>query len=156
MEEEVSSQSHSLSSPVPVLPSSTIPSSLMPSHGHLSLANGSQIKRRELLRPRAQLTRRRPKDADYTVQRMILGTHTSSQASDQLLIAEVLLPKAKDEEVAELYDEEKQGTSSARARVHTSQNSDPTPSLRRGYASNRLSITMEKSTGRGTCPKTQI
>ncbi|ORX37768.1 histone acetyltransferase type B subunit 2 [Kockovaella imperatae] len=70
-----------------------------------------------------------PKDADYTVQRMILGTHTSSQASDQLLIAEVLLPKAKDEDVAELYDEEKQELgshtkSSARVRVKQTINHD--------------------------------
>lgn len=45
---------------------------------------------------------------------MILGTHTSGQAGDQLLIAEVLLPKSAvdmaGKEVAELYDEERQGT----------------------------------------------
>jgi histone-binding protein RBBP4 len=55
----------------------------------------------------------RPKDADYTVHRMILGTHTSNQAGDQLLIAEVFLPKSaldmSGKEVAELYDEERQG-----------------------------------------------
>jgi histone-binding protein RBBP4 len=44
---------------------------------------------------------------------MILGTHTSGQAPDHLMIAEVVLPKSPLEmggkEVAELYDEERQG-----------------------------------------------
>ncbi|RSH93356.1 Histone acetyltransferase type B subunit 2 [Saitozyma podzolica] len=56
--------------------------------------------------------REQPKDADYTVHRMILGTHTSGQAPDHLMIAEVVLPKSPLEmggkEVAELYDEERQ------------------------------------------------
>ena len=55
----------------------------------------------------------RPKDADYTVHRMILGTHTSGQSDDLLMIAEVILPKGgldgTGKDVAELYDEEKQG-----------------------------------------------
>ncbi|WVW86975.1 histone acetyltransferase type B subunit 2 [Kwoniella bestiolae CBS 10118] len=53
-----------------------------------------------------------PPDADYTVHRMIIGTHTSGQAKDHLIIAEVLLPKGGMEnagkEVAEMYDEDKQ------------------------------------------------
>lgn len=40
---------------------------------------------------------------------MIIGTHTSNQASDQLMIAEVKLPKGSDKEVTELYDEDRQG-----------------------------------------------
>lgn len=44
---------------------------------------------------------------------MLLGTHTSGQAGDQLMIAEVHLPKggvdAAGREIAELYDEERQG-----------------------------------------------
>jgi histone-binding protein RBBP4 len=55
----------------------------------------------------------RPKDADYSIHRMILGTHTSGAASDQLMIAEVILPKSPldmpGKEVAEMYDEERQG-----------------------------------------------
>ncbi len=47
--------------------------------------------------------------------RLILGTHTSKQSTDQLMIAEVLLPKSGGEmmgkEVAEMYDEERQGGS---------------------------------------------
>lgn len=58
---------------------------------------------------------RRPKDADHTVHRIILGTHTSGQAPDHLMIAEVVLPKSPLEsngaEVADLYDEEKGGLS---------------------------------------------
>jgi histone-binding protein RBBP4 len=49
---------------------------------------------------------------------MILGTHTSGQSDDLLMIAEVILPKGGLEgtgkDVAELYDEEKQGMSNAR------------------------------------------
>lgn len=52
-------------------------------------------------------------DTDYTSQRMIIGTHTSGQANDHLIIAEVLLPKKgaeiSDKALADLYDEEKQG-----------------------------------------------
>ncbi|KAK4685795.1 histone-binding protein RBBP4, partial [Tremellales sp. Uapishka_1] len=52
-----------------------------------------------------------PKDADYTVHRMILGTHTSGQAPDQLMIAEVFLPKTgvdqTGKEVGDLYDEDR-------------------------------------------------
>lgn len=62
----------------------------------------------------------RPKDADHTVHRIILGTHTSGQASDHLMIAEVVLPKSPLEsngaEVADLYDEEKGGESHIYAR----------------------------------------
>ena len=46
---------------------------------------------------------------------MILGTHTSGQSSDHLMIAEVFLPKSgletSGKDVAELYDEERQGRS---------------------------------------------
>jgi histone-binding protein RBBP4 len=67
-----------------------------------------------------------PKDADYTIHRMVLGTHTSGQADDTLMIAEVHLPKGGAEsggrDIAELYDEERQELgshtkSSARIRV---------------------------------------
>ncbi|OXB35935.1 histone acetyltransferase type B subunit 2 [Cryptococcus neoformans] len=51
-------------------------------------------------------------DTDYTSQRIIIGTHTSGQANDHLIIAEVLLPKKgagiSDKALADLYDEEKQ------------------------------------------------
>ncbi|OCF35242.1 histone acetyltransferase type B subunit 2 [Kwoniella heveanensis BCC8398] len=51
-------------------------------------------------------------DDDYTTHRMILGTHTSGQSNDHLIIAEVLLPKggleSSGKEVAEMYDEDKQ------------------------------------------------
>ncbi|EIW71564.1 hypothetical protein TREMEDRAFT_60487 [Tremella mesenterica DSM 1558] len=53
-----------------------------------------------------------PKDADYTIHRIILGTHTSGQTPNHLMIAEVLLPKVSvektREEVADMYDEERQ------------------------------------------------
>ncbi|WWD20256.1 histone acetyltransferase type B subunit 2 [Kwoniella shandongensis] len=69
-----------------------------------------------------------PPDADYTAHRMIIGTHTSGQANDHLIIAEVRLPKAGVEasgkEVAELYDEEKQELGShtkSPARIHAIQ-----------------------------------
>ncbi|EJT51095.1 H3/H4 histone acetyltransferase [Trichosporon asahii var. asahii CBS 2479] len=54
-------------------------------------------------------------DEDYTVHRMILGTHTSGQADDHLMIAEVHLPKdgIEGRDIGELYDEERQ----ARIRV---------------------------------------
>ncbi|ORY34791.1 WD40-repeat-containing domain protein [Naematelia encephala] len=69
--------------------------------------------------------RETPKDADYTIHRMILGTHTSGQDADALLIAEVFLPKSALEmgkDVAEMYDEERQefgshGKSPARIQV---------------------------------------
>lgn len=52
-------------------------------------------------------------DEDYKIHRIILGTHTSNQATDQLMIAEVLLPKINAEsaskEVTKVYDEEQQG-----------------------------------------------
>lgn len=45
--------------------------------------------------------------------RMILGTHTSGQGPNHLMIAEVLLAKSpldsQGKEVAELYDEDRQG-----------------------------------------------
>ncbi|OXH00180.1 histone acetyltransferase type B subunit 2, partial [Cryptococcus neoformans A5-35-17] len=51
-------------------------------------------------------------NSDYTSQRIIIGTHTSGQANDHLIIAEVLLPKKgaeiADKALADLYDEEKQ------------------------------------------------
>ncbi|WVR08096.1 histone acetyltransferase type B subunit 2 [Kwoniella sp. DSM 27419] len=57
-----------------------------------------------------------PPDADYTVHRMVLGTHTSGQSNDHLVIAEVLLPKAgvdkSGKDMTELYDEEKQDAGS--------------------------------------------
>lgn len=42
---------------------------------------------------------------------MILGTHTSGQADDHLMIAEVHLPKdgIEGRDIGELYDEERQG-----------------------------------------------
>jgi hypothetical protein len=44
---------------------------------------------------------------------MLLGTHTSGKGTDQLMIAEVMLPKIATEtagkDLTELYDEEKQG-----------------------------------------------
>jgi histone-binding protein RBBP4 len=62
-----------------------------------------------------------PKEAqdgeNYSVHRLILGTHTSKQATDQLMIAEVLLPKGNADagkEVTELYDEDRQGESDSR------------------------------------------
>jgi hypothetical protein len=55
----------------------------------------------------------RPKDADHTIHRLILGTHTSGQNTDQLMIAEVVLPKsgfdANGKEVSDVYDDERQG-----------------------------------------------
>ncbi|WVQ79234.1 histone acetyltransferase type B subunit 2 [Cryptococcus sp. DSM 104549] len=67
-------------------------------------------------------------DTDYTSQRLVLGTHTSGQANDHLIIAEVLLPKsgggASDKALADLYDEEKQEVGSytqSPARIRTVQ-----------------------------------
>jgi hypothetical protein len=66
---------------------------------------------------RLQLTSRRPENADYTINRMLLGTHTSGKGTDQLMIAEVMLPKTATEtagkDTTELYDEERQGKSSS-------------------------------------------
>jgi len=46
---------------------------------------------------------------------MLLGTHTSGKGTDQLMIAEVMLPKTATEtagkDITELYDEERQGMS---------------------------------------------
>lgn len=54
-----------------------------------------------------------PENADYTINRMLLGTHTSGKGTDQLMIAEVMLPKTALEtagkDITELYDEERQG-----------------------------------------------
>ena len=48
---------------------------------------------------------------------MLLGTHTSGKGTDQLMIAEVMLPKTATEtagkDITELYDEERQGRSSS-------------------------------------------
>jgi len=48
---------------------------------------------------------------------MLLGTHTSGKGTDQLMIAEVMLPKIATEtagkDITELYDEERQGRSSS-------------------------------------------
>lgn len=64
------------------------------------------------------LTRRPLKkdgDEDYNIHRIILGTHTSNQATDQLMIAEVLLPKPNadiaSKEITKVYDEDQQGRS---------------------------------------------
>lgn len=50
---------------------------------------------------------------------MILGTHTSGQADDHLMVAEVHLPKggvdAAGRDIAELYDEERQGELAVRS-----------------------------------------
>jgi hypothetical protein len=45
---------------------------------------------------------------------MLLGTHTSGKGTDQLMIAEVMLPKVQGEtsggkDVTDLYDEDRQG-----------------------------------------------
>jgi hypothetical protein len=48
---------------------------------------------------------------------MLLGTHTSGKGTDQLMIAEVMLPKTATEtagkDITELYDEERQGRSTS-------------------------------------------
>jgi hypothetical protein len=57
----------------------------------------------------------RPKDADYTIHRMILGTHTDGDVQNQLCIAEVFLPKGgldPGKDVTDVFDENRQGTSS--------------------------------------------
>ena len=82
----------------------------------MSVAPGQGVvSRRTHLDPSAELTLNgdSPKDVDYSVHRMILGTHTSNQAGDQLIIAEVLLPKSVPDmnatELADLFDEERHG-----------------------------------------------
>ena len=81
--------------------------SVVARQGKVSVAFGDSTERGELICS--------PKDADYTIHRMILGTHTSGQAGDHLMIAEVFLPKSAMDmtrtEVAEMYDEERQGRS---------------------------------------------
>lgn len=58
------------------------------------------------------LDRTRPEGADYTLHRLLLGTHTSGQAQDQLLIAQVAIPKAIDGTLQE-YDDERGGAPQA-------------------------------------------
>ncbi len=55
-----------------------------------------------------QMTCRKPGD-DYSVQRLILGTHTSSQEQNYLMIAEVHLPLDETSVDTRKYDE-KAGT----------------------------------------------
>jgi histone-binding protein RBBP4 len=50
----------------------------------------------------------RPESADYTLHRILLGTHTSGQAQDQLIIAQVAIPKAVEGTLQE-YDDERGG-----------------------------------------------
>lgn len=54
---------------------------------------------------------------------MLLGTHSSGKGVDQLMIAEVMLPKAQGEasggkDVTALYDEDRQGRSFHSIPVH--------------------------------------
>ena len=50
----------------------------------------------------------RPPGADYTIHRLLLGTHTSGQAQDHLVIASVQIPKPVEGKLAD-YDDEKGG-----------------------------------------------
>ena len=52
----------------------------------------------------------RPEGCDYTVQKMILGTHTSEGEQNHLMIAEVRLPTEDAAIDARKYDDEKGGT----------------------------------------------
>lgn len=49
-----------------------------------------------------------PPGADYTIHRLLLGTHTSGQAQDHLVIASVQIPKPVEGKLAD-YDDEKGG-----------------------------------------------
>lgn len=51
-----------------------------------------------------------PPNADYTLHRLLLGTHTSGAAGDHLIIAQVQIPKAVEGNLGE-YDDEKGGES---------------------------------------------
>lgn len=49
---------------------------------------------------------------DYSVHKLLLGTHTSGSEQNHLMIAEVRLPLEDTEIDARKYDDETQGTSS--------------------------------------------
>lgn len=51
----------------------------------------------------------RPPDKDYTIHRMLIGTHTSDNDNNYLQIATVNLPKSNQELNIEKYDEERGG-----------------------------------------------
>lgn len=54
----------------------------------------------------------RPADKDYTVHRMLMGTHTSDNDNNYVQIATVHLPKPQSELNLEKYDDERGGMSS--------------------------------------------
>ena len=51
----------------------------------------------------------RPEGAEYTVQKLILGTHTSDSEQNYLMVADVRLPSEDTEIDARKYDEDSQG-----------------------------------------------
>lgn len=51
--------------------------------------------------------RQEPPDKDYSVQKLILGTHTSDDEPNYLMLAEVQLPLADSENDARQYDDER-------------------------------------------------
>lgn len=55
----------------------------------------------------------RPADKDYTIHRMLIGTHTSDNDSNYLQIATVHLPKPQAELNIDKYDDERGGQSSS-------------------------------------------
>lgn len=60
----------------------------------------------------ATLTRaHRPADADYTIQRMLLGTHTSDSEQNYLQIANIRVPRSDTAIKEESYDQDKAGAS---------------------------------------------
>lgn len=56
-------------------------------------------------------TRHSPADKDYTVHRMLIGTHTSDNDNNYVQIATVHLPKPQSELNLEKYDDERGGAS---------------------------------------------
>lgn len=55
-----------------------------------------------------------PPDKDYTIHRMLIGTHTSDNEKNLLQIAAVHLPKQNAELKEETYDDSRGGQSSTR------------------------------------------
>ena len=51
----------------------------------------------------------RPEGNDYSIQKMILGTHTSDQEQNYLMVAQVRMPTDDTEIDARKYDDEKGG-----------------------------------------------
>lgn len=51
----------------------------------------------------------RPEGANYSIQKMVLGTHTSDNYQNHLMIAEVKLPLEDTEIDARKYDDDSQG-----------------------------------------------